>query len=81
MKELLEKLFSSDFMLHGYCYLWKPGLGSTRSKKANECEDRWHITDGAEKMAYTLKQRSSPVRIGKCQRARVSTIGEIPEAR
>src|ERR1700716_991825 len=26
MKEILEKLFSSDFMPHGYCYLWKPGL-------------------------------------------------------
>jgi PAS domain S-box-containing protein len=26
MEELLEKLFSSDFMPHGYCYLWKPGL-------------------------------------------------------
>ncbi len=26
MKELLEKLFSSDFMPHGYCYLWNPRL-------------------------------------------------------
>ena len=26
MKEILGKLFSSDFMPHGYCYLWKPGL-------------------------------------------------------
>lgn len=26
MKEFLEKLFSSDFMPHGFCYLWKPGL-------------------------------------------------------
>ncbi len=26
MKEFLETLFSSDFMPHGYCYLWKPGL-------------------------------------------------------
>jgi hypothetical protein len=26
MRELLDKLFSSDFMPHGYCYLWKPGL-------------------------------------------------------
>src|SRR5258708_31686820 len=26
MKEFLEKLFSSDFMPHGYCYLWRPGL-------------------------------------------------------
>src|SRR5882672_4568461 len=26
MKEILEKLFSSDFMPHGYCYLWNPGL-------------------------------------------------------
>ena len=26
MKEFLEKLFTSDFMPHGYCYLWKPGL-------------------------------------------------------
>lgn len=26
MKVFLEKLFSSDFMPHGYCYLWKPGL-------------------------------------------------------
>ena len=21
-----ERLFSSDFMPHGYCYLWKPGI-------------------------------------------------------
>jgi hypothetical protein len=26
MRELLDKSFSSDFMPHGYCYLWKPGL-------------------------------------------------------
>jgi PAS domain S-box-containing protein len=26
MREFLERLFSSDFMPHGYCYLWKPGL-------------------------------------------------------
>jgi PAS domain S-box-containing protein len=26
MKEFLEKLFWSDFMPHGYCYSWKPGL-------------------------------------------------------
>src|SRR5260370_33616965 len=26
MEDILEKLFSSDFMPHGYCYLWKPGL-------------------------------------------------------
>jgi len=26
MREFLESLFSSDFMPHGYCYLWKPGL-------------------------------------------------------
>ena len=26
MKKFLEQLFSSDFMPHGYCYLWKPGL-------------------------------------------------------
>ena len=26
MKEFLETLFSSDFMPHGYCYLWNPGL-------------------------------------------------------
>jgi len=26
MKEFLEKLFSSDFMPHGYCYLWNPDL-------------------------------------------------------
>ncbi len=26
MKGFLEKLFSSDFMPHGYCYLWNPGL-------------------------------------------------------
>jgi hypothetical protein len=24
MREFLIKLFSSDFMGHGYCYLWKP---------------------------------------------------------
>jgi PAS domain S-box-containing protein len=26
MKEFLEKLYSSDFMPHGYCYLWNSGL-------------------------------------------------------
>jgi len=26
MKEFLEKLFMSDFMPHGYCYSWNPGL-------------------------------------------------------
>src|SRR5258708_30990102 len=26
MSEFLGKLFSSDFMPHGYCYLWNPGL-------------------------------------------------------
>jgi PAS domain S-box-containing protein len=26
MRELIAKLLSSDFMPHGYCYLWKPGL-------------------------------------------------------
>src|SRR5882762_5884143 len=26
MNEFLGKLFSSDFMPHGYCYLWNPGL-------------------------------------------------------
>ena len=26
MKEFLEKLFSSNFMPHGHCYLWDPGL-------------------------------------------------------
>ena len=26
MRNLLENLFNSDFMPHGYCYLWKPGL-------------------------------------------------------
>lgn len=26
MKEFLEKLFSSDYMPHGYCYLWKPEI-------------------------------------------------------
>ncbi len=26
MRELLNQLFSSDFMPHGHCYLWKPGL-------------------------------------------------------
>ena len=26
MREFLAKLFSSDFMPHGYCYLWKPEL-------------------------------------------------------
>jgi len=26
MKEFLQELFSSDFMPHGYCYSWKPGL-------------------------------------------------------
>ena len=26
MSEFLSKLFSSDFMPHGYCYLWNPGL-------------------------------------------------------
>jgi len=26
MSEFLDKLFSSDFMGHGYCYLWKPEI-------------------------------------------------------
>src|SRR5215472_3193397 len=26
MSEFLAKLFSSDFMPHGYCYLWKPEI-------------------------------------------------------
>src|SRR6266850_1596572 len=26
MKEFLQELFSSDFMPHGYCFSWKPGL-------------------------------------------------------
>jgi len=26
MNEFLQELFSSDFMPHGYCYSWKPGL-------------------------------------------------------
>jgi hypothetical protein len=26
MSEFLTKLFSSDFMPHGACYLWKPGI-------------------------------------------------------
>jgi PAS domain S-box-containing protein len=26
VKDFLEKLFSSDFMPHGYCYLWKPEI-------------------------------------------------------
>jgi PAS domain S-box-containing protein len=26
MSEFLHKLFSSDFMAHGYCYLWKPEI-------------------------------------------------------
>jgi PAS domain S-box-containing protein len=26
MLEFLAKLFSSDFMGHGYCYLWQPGI-------------------------------------------------------
>ena len=26
MKEFLQELLSSDFMPHGYCYSWKPGL-------------------------------------------------------
>jgi len=26
MKEFLERLFSSDFMPHGYCYLWRPNI-------------------------------------------------------
>jgi len=26
MREFLIKLFSSDFMPHGYCYLWNPGI-------------------------------------------------------
>jgi signal transduction histidine kinase len=26
MSEFLTKLFSSDFMPHGYCYLWNPGI-------------------------------------------------------
>src|SRR5271155_4218915 len=26
MQEFLTRLFSSDFMPHGYCYLWNPGI-------------------------------------------------------
>src|SRR5712671_1783783 len=26
MIEFLRNLFSSDFMAHGYCYLWKPEI-------------------------------------------------------
>ena len=26
MKEFIERLFSSDFMPHGYCYLWRPDI-------------------------------------------------------
>jgi len=26
VKEFFERLFSSDFMGHGYCYLWKPEI-------------------------------------------------------
>jgi len=26
MQDFFEKLIASDFMPHGYCYLWKPGL-------------------------------------------------------
>ena len=26
MSDFLSKLFSSDFMPHGYCYLWTPGV-------------------------------------------------------
>ncbi len=26
MREFFEQLFSSDFMAHGYCYLWKPEI-------------------------------------------------------
>jgi hypothetical protein len=26
MREFLVKLFTSDLMPHGYCYLWKPEI-------------------------------------------------------
>jgi hypothetical protein len=26
MNEFLKQLFSSNFMPHGYCYLWKPTI-------------------------------------------------------
>ena len=26
MMEFLKKLFASDFMAHGFCYLWKPEI-------------------------------------------------------
>ena len=26
MSEFFSKLFSPDFMPHGYCYLWQPGI-------------------------------------------------------
>ena len=26
VREFFEQLFSSDFMAHGYCYLWKPDI-------------------------------------------------------
>jgi len=26
MKEFFERLFSSDFLPHGFCYLWSPNI-------------------------------------------------------
>jgi PAS domain S-box-containing protein len=43
MMEFLKRLFSSDFMPHGYCYLWKPDLVSLHA-----------ISDGTIALAYYL---------------------------
>jgi hypothetical protein len=48
MKEFLEELFSSDFMPHGYCYLWKPGLVWLHV-----------VSDALIALAYFMQQKDS----------------------
>ncbi len=43
MQEFLTRLFSSDFMPHGYCYLWNPGVLWLHA-----------ISDGVITLAYYL---------------------------
>jgi hypothetical protein len=43
MMEFLKRLFSSDFMPHGYCYLWKPEIVWLNA-----------ISDGTITLAYYL---------------------------
>jgi hypothetical protein len=52
MMEFLKRLFSSDFMPHGYCYLWKPEIVWLNA-----------ISDGTITLAYYLIPRRKQFRI------------------